>query len=167
MTPELRARVAEYGASHRMPVNRFLHVLGIPLLGIGSLGLLCQLAVPVGARVAALEPNAGQLSLLVALGWYLYYGRWSALPALAFVVFCYAVGSVLSAWVLLGLWLAGAAVHAVGHFGFEGKPPATFRDPRSILEAPIWLLGLLTGTLPDEKPKGQDVQGGSARRSIE
>ena len=153
MTPELRSRVTEYGESHRTPVNRLLHVVGIPLLGVGSLGLLCRLAVPVGAGAAALEPNAGQLSLLVALGWYLYYGRGSALPAFAFVVFCYAVGSVLSAWVLVGLWLAGAVVHAIGHFGFEGKPPATFHDPRSILEAPIWLLGLLTGTLPNEMPK--------------
>ncbi|HET6572099.1 MAG TPA: Mpo1-like protein [Fimbriiglobus sp.] len=151
MTPELRARVAEYGASHRTPVNRLLHVLGIPLLGVGSLGLFCQLAVPVGAGVSALEPNAGQVALLVALGWYLYFGGRSALLAFGFVVVCYVVGSVLSAWVLAGLWLAGAAAHFVGHFGFEGKPPATFRDPRSILEAPVWLLGLLTGTLPREE----------------
>jgi uncharacterized membrane protein YGL010W len=149
VTPELRARVAGYGDSHRTPVNRLLHIVGIPLLGVGSLGILCQLAVPVGAGAAALEPNVGQLALLVALGWYLYYGRWSALPAFLLVVFCYAVGSVLSAWVLVGLWLAGALLHVIGHYGFEGKTPATFRDPRSILEAPIWLLCLLTGTLPD------------------
>lgn len=149
VTPELRDRVADYGASHRSPVNRILHVVGIPLLGIATLGLLCQLAVPVGAGISALEPNAGQLSLLVALGWYLYYGRLRTLSAFFFVVLCYAVGSVLSVWVLVGLWLAGAVLHFIGHFGFEGKPPASFRDPRSVLEAPIWLLALLTGTLPD------------------
>jgi uncharacterized membrane protein YGL010W len=154
VTPELRVRVAEYGASHRSPVNRVLHLIGIPLLGVATLGLLCQLAIPAGVGTAALEPNAGQVALLVALGWYLYFGRLKALLAFAFVLVCYAVGSLLSAWVLAGLWLLGAAAHLVGHFGFEGKPPATLRDPRSVLEAPVWLLGLLTGTLPSEETEG-------------
>lgn len=147
MTPELWDRVAEYGESHRTPVNRFLHILGIPLLGIGSLGLLCQLAVPVGAGTAALEPNAGQLALLVALGWYLYFGRWSALPAFLLVVLCYAVGSVLSAWLLVGLWLTGALLHVVGHFGFEGQDAGHL--PR-----------------PPVDPGGPDLAAGPADRHI-
>lgn len=148
VTPALAARVAAYGASHRTPVNRALHAAGIPLLGVATLGLLCQLAVPVGAGVAALEPNAGQLALLVALGWYLWAGRMSGVLPFLFVAGCYLVGSLLSAWALVGLWAAGAVTHVVGHFGFEGKPPATFHDPRSVPVAPVWLLGLLSGRLP-------------------
>ena len=152
MTPELRVRVAEYGDSHRITANRALHIVGIPLLGVATLGLLCQLAVPVGVGVAALEPNAGLLALLLALGWYLYVGRWSGLPGFLLVVACYVIGTFLSAWVLAGLWATGAVAHTVGHFGFEGKPPATFRDPRSILEAPVWLIDLLTGSLANDRP---------------
>jgi uncharacterized membrane protein YGL010W len=148
LPPALAARVTEYGASHRSPVNRALHVAGIPLLGVATLGLLCQLAVPVGAGVAAVEPNAGQLALLGALGWYLWVGRLSGVWPVLFVAGCYLAGSVLSAWVLVGMWAAGAMAHLIGHFGFEGKSPATFHDPRSVLVAPVWLLGLLSGRLP-------------------
>lgn len=148
VTPDLAAQVDAYGASHRTPVNRALHVAGIPLLGVATLGLLCQLAVPVGVGVTALEPNAGQLALLAALGWYLWVGRRQGVLAFLFIFSCYLAGSLMSVRVLVGMWAAGAVTHVVGHFGFEGNPPATFRDPRSVLVAPVWLLGLLTGRSP-------------------
>ena len=40
MTHEMQARVAEYGAFHRHPINRALLVFGIPALGVATLGLL-------------------------------------------------------------------------------------------------------------------------------
>ncbi len=148
MRPELRSRVEEYGAVHRNPVNRALHLLGIPLLGVGSLGLLSRLAVPVGAGAAALEPNVAWPAVLAALVWYAAVGRWSGLPAFAVVVACYAAGTLIPIGVLVALWFVGAAAHTVGHYGFEGKPPAVLSDPRSVLEAPAWLLALVGGTLP-------------------
>lgn len=150
MTPSLRRHVAEYGASHRHPVNRALHALGIPLLGVGTLGLLSALAVPAGVGVDALEPNAGLAALALATGWYLWHDRRLGVLGLAVVVGCYAVGSVLSGWLLAGLWVAGALVHLVGHVGYEGKPPSTLSKPQSVFAAPVWLLCWLAGTLPGE-----------------
>jgi uncharacterized membrane protein YGL010W len=146
--------VAEYGSFHRHPVNRALHVLGIPLLGIGSLGLLSQLAIPVGVGVPALEPNAAWLSLLVAAGWYLVLDCRAGWPVLAIIVACYAVGSFLPGPVLVGLWVTGAVTHLVGHYGFEGKPPAFLYTPLAVLEAPAWLLFLLAGG-GDERPENR------------
>ena len=41
------------------------------------------------------------------------------------------------------MWVAGAVAHGVGHAAFEGKRPATFTDPVSVLKAPAWMVWLL------------------------
>jgi uncharacterized membrane protein YGL010W len=141
--PGLQARVQAYDRFHRTLVNRAIHFAGIPLLGVGSLGLLSQAAIPAGVGITALEPNLAWLAMAFAAGWYLALGRIAGLAPFAVVASCYAVGSLLSVGVLLAIFGAGVVAHFVGHFGFEGKPPATFYDPRSVLDAPAWLVHLL------------------------
>jgi hypothetical protein len=58
---------------------------------------------------------------------------------------CYVLGSGLSAGLLAGLFSAGVAAHVLGHYGFEGKPPALLSDPVAGLEAPVWLLATWLG----------------------
>jgi uncharacterized membrane protein YGL010W len=143
--PRLLKRVEKYGNFHRTPINRALHFAGIPLLGIASLGLLCRASLPLGIGTPALEPNLAWPALVFAAAWYLWIDGAASLFALAVVVLCYAIGSVLPIGVLLGMFTAGTVLHFIGHFGFEGKPPATFSDLRSVLDAPAWLVFVLVG----------------------
>jgi uncharacterized membrane protein YGL010W len=145
LTPALRSRVENYGRVHRSPVNRALHYIGIPFLGIASLGLLCQLSLPIGIGIAALEPNAAWPALVFAAGWYIWLGGAVGLLPLAVVVGCYVIGSLLSTVALVVLFAAGAVAHLIGHYGFEGKPPAFFSNPLSVLAAPAWLVSIIGG----------------------
>jgi hypothetical protein len=51
----------------------------------------------------------------------------------------YLPGGALSTGVLAGLFAGGVAAHAIGHYGFEGEPPAVLSRPVAVLEAPAWL----------------------------
>ncbi|MCI0458242.1 MAG: DUF962 domain-containing protein [Gemmataceae bacterium] len=140
LSPELWSHVDHYAASHRMPVNKVLHFLGIPLLLVASLGLLSKASLAVDGAVPALRPNAAWIVLFGAGLWYVRSDWKMGLLTFAAVTACYALGSGLPAgllWLFLGI---GVVAHAVGHYGFEGKPPAVFSNPVAVLEAPVWLL---------------------------
>lgn len=51
--------VAEYGQSHRHPVNRVCHTVGIPLIAASVLAALPAIAVPVLRPIAAVAFGVG------------------------------------------------------------------------------------------------------------
>jgi uncharacterized membrane protein YGL010W len=135
LAPALRVHVERYAESHRHPVNRALHAVGIPLLAVASLGLLSRVR-----PFASAGPDAGRLALAAAGVWYLGRDPAAGGAALAALAAGYAVGRRLPPRHLATMLAAGAAIHAVGHYRFEGKPPAVFTRPVAVLEAPVWLL---------------------------
>jgi uncharacterized membrane protein YGL010W len=136
--------VDQYGESHRTPVNRALHFAGIPVLVVASLGLVSKLSLS-DEGVPALRPNAAWPLLLAACLWNLRWDWKMGLLSTAVYVGGYALGSTLSAGALWSLFGAGVVAHVIGHYGFEGKPPALFSHPVAVLEATPWLLSLWTG----------------------
>jgi uncharacterized membrane protein YGL010W len=56
--------IAQYAESHRDPVNRFCHTIGIPLIALSVVGLAFAIFIPGLWRIAA----AG-----FALGWILQF----------------------------------------------------------------------------------------------
>ena len=154
LTPRMRPYVEHYARSHRTPVNKALHFAGIPLLAVGSLGLLSKLGLESGVGVAALEPNAAWAVLLGAGVWYVLLDWRTGLLALTGLAGCYAAGTLLTAGALACVFGAGLAAHVIGHYGFEGKPPALFSNPVAVFEAPLWLLATWTGSYRDEGAGG-------------
>jgi len=126
-------------------VNRALHFLGIPVLLVASLGLFSKLSLADAEGVPALQPNAGWLVLLVACVWNLRWDWKMGLLTTAVYAGGYALGSTLSAGVLWALFGVGVLAHVIGHYGFEGKPPALLSHPVAVLEATPWLLSLWAG----------------------
>jgi uncharacterized membrane protein YGL010W len=145
----LTSHVCRYAESHQTRVNKALHFVGIPLLLVASLGLLSKLALPGSAEWPALRPNAAWLLLLFAVAWYAWQDRRMGLLVGSAMVGGYAVGTPLPVGVLAGLFGTGIVVHAVGHYGFEGKPPAVLSRPIAVLEAPVWLLSTWAGLHPE------------------
>jgi uncharacterized membrane protein YGL010W len=146
--PKLSWHVEKYGASHRMPGNMRLHYVGIPLIALGWLGLLAKVAVPDFDAPAWRTPNLGMALLVATAYWYLWCNWRIGLLMTAVGVAGYFIGCSLSAWVLGGMFAAGAALHNIGHYAFEGKPPALLTRPIAIIEAPIWLLAIMLGYSP-------------------
>jgi len=145
LTPALRRQVDRYAESHRDPVNKALHFVGIPALAVAALGLLARAALPVLDAPPAWQPNAAWPAVVGACVWYVLLDRRVGLLTCAALVACYAAGSALPVGVLLGLFAGGVGAHLVGHYGFEGKPPAVFKSPVAVFEAPAWLVAACTG----------------------
>ena len=148
--PQLSRHVDKYSESHRTPINKKLHYVGIPLAAVSTLGLLSKIAWS-GVEVDPwLRPNLAMLLLVGAGGWYMWWRPLVGLLLFLVGVGGYLVGSMLSVWTLVGMAAVGVVCHFIGHYAFEGKPPQLLTRPVSIIEAPIWLLATLFGWAKDQ-----------------
>lgn len=142
----MRYHIEAYGQSHRNRVNQALHSLGIPAAAIAVLGLMSKLRVR-DWEIAGFRPDAAWAAVFIAGIWYLWCDwRMGLLPFVGLIA-CYLVGQFLDPWILVSLLVAAALLHIVGHYGFEGKPPALLSRPIAILEAPAWLIALFAGNV--------------------
>jgi len=142
---QLSRHVDKYDESHRTRVNRLLHYVGIPLAAFATLGLLSKLAIPMDGVPHWLQPNLALVALLGAGAWYVWWRPLVGIFMLAIGTAGYVVSTMMPTWLLAGFGVAAVALHFIGHYGFEGKPPQLLRRPVSIIEAPIWLLARLFG----------------------
>lgn len=136
----------DYGQIHSHPVNRALHGLGIPLIMLGSLGLLHLLpAVQVAGHV--LDPLvAGVILASLALGrwsWRLTLGiQAAALIAFVSLAACLEMAGLALQW-QAAIWgggvIAGIVMHAIGHRVFEREPARFDQNLAFILAGPLSL----------------------------
>ena len=142
MSPALRDHFADYGSFHSTGGNKVCHALGIPLIYFSTLALLGQ--VPLlrvsGFTVTLAEP--------VILAVTLYYLRLdAALGAMMMVVSAAlaAAGRFVPVPVSAFLFLLGWVLQFVGHYVYEKKSPAFFRNATHLLVGPLWILAKATG----------------------
>jgi uncharacterized membrane protein YGL010W len=142
MSPVLREHFADYGAFHATPGNRACHSLGIPMIFFAVLALLGH--VPLfdfgGLTVTLAE--------LVILAVTLYYVRLdAALGAVMLVVsvFLAAAGRFVPVPVAAVLFVLGWVLQFVGHYVYEKKSPAFFRNVTHLLVGPLWILAKAIG----------------------
>lgn len=133
----------DYDRIHKHPVNRALHVAGVPLVMVGLTGLLSLLPAarmfghvldPMWVGLAAGTTILGRYSWRFALG------------ILAVLVAAY--GAAAAAVTALGLyapviWVAaallGAALHMIGHRVFERAAAQFDQHPEFLLAGPLAL----------------------------
>ena len=142
MSPALRNHFADYGSFHSTPGNKACHSVGIPLIFFSVLALLSQ--VPLfrlsGFTVTLAEP--------VILAVTLYYVRLdAALGAMMLIVSVAlaAAGRFVPVPVSVFLFLLGWVLQFVGHYVYEKKSPAFFRNATHLLVGPLWILAKATG----------------------
>jgi uncharacterized membrane protein YGL010W len=133
--PRLSQFFEEYEAYHAHPTNKLCHFIGIPMIVVSSIGLLSRVHLVLAGAVA--------------LGILLFDVRLSlrlTLPYAAFMGASFLVAPFLSTPLLWGLFLAGWVLQFVGHFAFEKKSPAFFKNVQQLLVAPLWIIEELRGT---------------------
>jgi uncharacterized membrane protein YGL010W len=142
MSPVLREHFADYGSFHATAGNRLCHSVGIPLIYFSVIALLAH--VPLfrvdGFALSLAEP--------VFLAVTLYYLRLdAALGALMLVlsVAMAVVGRVVPVPVGVSLFVLGWVLQFVGHYVYERKSPAFFRNVTHLLVGPLWILAKATG----------------------
>jgi uncharacterized membrane protein YGL010W len=142
MSPALSTHFADYASFHRTPGNQACHYLGIPLIVLTLFTFLS--AVPLF--------DAGQLTItlaeLVLAGVVIYYFSLDAALAVlmlaAFVLFDL-VGRRLPLPLALGLFVVGWAFQFAGHYVWEKRSPAFFRNLAHLLVGPLWIVAKAVG----------------------
>jgi uncharacterized membrane protein YGL010W len=137
--------LAEYGESHRHPLNKAIHWVCVPVIAWTLLALLW--ALPVPAAFAGL-PLLNWATVVAALA-ILYYLLLSVPLALGMVAFAsvsvwlitaYQANFALPVWEFaLGVFAAAWVLQFIGH-AVEGKRPSFFKDVQFLLIGPAWLM---------------------------
>lgn len=141
MSPSLRAHFADYAAFHAAPGNRACHMVGIPLIVLTLLALLAR--VPLFS-VAGLTLTAAEALIVLVTVYYLTLDATLGALMLVASAAMAAAGRFLPVAVALALFVFGWILQFVGHYVYEKKSPAFFRNLTHLLVGPLWILAKTT-----------------------
>lgn len=140
--------LAEYGESHRDPLNKRLHWICVPVIVVSLIGLLWSLPVP--QRWAQLSPllNVGSLVMLAGVIYYLFMSRSLALGMAVFMLITLLLirGLQLLPWPLWQTCVVLFVVAWIGQFighHHEGRRPSFFKDIQFLMIGPLWLMSFI------------------------
>lgn len=134
----------DYSSFHRTGGNQLCHLFGIPLIVVSLLGLLAGWVWPGTDAGALARLDGGILLLALALVWYLFLDWGLALEFAFFGLGLYCIGRALPLEALWTLQLAGWALQFVGHYHYERKSPAFFKNVQHLLVGPLWVFAKMT-----------------------
>jgi len=142
MSPALRSHFADYAAFHGTSGNKACHYVGIPLIVLSVFALLAQ--VPL-VSLSGFTVTTAEVVILLATGYYLTLDARLALLMLAASLVLDAAGRGLAPAVAWGLFVLGWVFQFVGHYVYEKKSPAFYRNLAHLLVGPLWILAKATG----------------------
>lgn len=142
MSPELRAHFADYAAFHATPGNQACHYVAVPLIVLTVFALLAR--VPL-ATVGGFTVTLAEVVIALVTAYYLTLDRALALMMLAASIALAAAGRFIPPAVALGVFVAAWVLQFVGHYVYEHRSPAFFRNLAHLLVGPLWVLAKATG----------------------
>ena len=142
MSPTLRAHFADYAAFHGTAGNKACHYVGIPLIVLALLALLAR--VPLFA-VGGFTVTLAEVTLAVVTAYYLTLDAVLAAIMLAASVGLLVLGRPMSVWVAAALFVLGWIFQFIGHYVYEKRAPAFFRNLAHLLVGPLWIVAKAVG----------------------
>jgi uncharacterized membrane protein YGL010W len=142
MSPVLKGHFADYAAFHRTPGNQLCHYLGIPLIVLTLFALLSQ--VTLGTAFGHGVTLAEVLFVLVSVYYLTLDTTLAAFMLVASGALLY-LGRQMDWTVALGLFVFGWVLQFVGHYVYEKRSPAFYRNLTHLLVGPLWILAKATG----------------------
>lgn len=142
MSPQLRAHFADYAAFHATPGNQACHYVGIPLIVLTLFTFLT--AAPL-LSVAGFSLTLAEVTLAAAV---LYYFSLDASLAFLMLVLFAAfdvLGRQLPLRAAVVLFVLGWVLQFAGHYVYEKKAPAFFRNLAHLLVGPLWIAAKAVG----------------------
>ena len=145
LAPRLAQAFEEYDSFHRNPMNKITHYFGITMIVIGLLGLLGQIIIGPDELTGTEYFRFDGGILLIGFAWLVYlYLDWKiAVPFLFVILGLYFLGLALPTPVNITFFIVGWILQAVGHYVFEKKSPAFFRNATHLLIGPLWIFARL------------------------
>lgn len=146
----LRGWIEEYSDNHRHPLNKRIHLLCIPLLYLGTIGLLTSIPHHF---IDKLFPDAvryfshfGSIAVIFVLAYYLnfsimlFFGMMIKSAIILWIVYQIEYNQSLPLWLIsLLIFGAGLAGQFIGH-RFEGTKPSFLKNGWFLFISPAWLL---------------------------
>lgn len=142
MSPALRSHFADYASFHQTSGNQACHYVGIPLIVLTIFSFLG--AVPL-ARVGDLSLTAAELVLVAATAYYLTLDAALASLMLLASALLDAAGRQIPLLAAVALFIFGWIMQFIGHYVYEKRSPAFFRNVTHLLVGPLWILAKATG----------------------
>ncbi len=124
----------EYEEYHRHPRNRICHYIGVPLITFSALGLL-------GGIPFLGLPFSWAIVVLLAFSIRQYF--FNTLLALSFFgvgLVLIPIGTLLSTKIHFFLFVLGWVFQFLGHYVFEKKSPAFYKNLQHVVLSPLWIL---------------------------
>jgi len=142
MTPTLRAHFADYASFHGTAGNKACHYVGIPLIVLALLALLAR--VPLFA-VGGFTVTLAEVALVVVTAYYLTLDAVLAAIMLAASVGLLMLGRPMLVWVAAALFVLGWIFQFIGHYVYEKRSPAFYRNLAHLLVGPLWIVAKAVG----------------------
>ncbi len=142
MSPVLKAHFSDYAAFHGTPGNQACHYVGIPLIVVSVFALLS--AVPL-FTVGGFTVTLAEVVLLASTAYYLALDAPLAVMMMVLSALSIVVGRLLPIPLALGLFVVGWIFQFVGHYVYEKRSPAFYRNLAHLLVGPLWILAKATG----------------------
>jgi uncharacterized membrane protein YGL010W len=142
MSPVLQGHFSDYASFHRTPGNQACHYIGIPLIVFSLLALLAQ--VPL-FTLGSFTVTAAEVVVALATVYYLVLDAPLAVMMLVASVASAALGRVTPVGVAVALFVLGWVFQFIGHYVYEKKSPAFFRNFAHLLVGPLWILAKVSG----------------------
>ena len=142
MSPALEAHFADYATFHGTPGNKACHYVAVPLIVLTLVALLAQVEV---ATVSGFTLTLAEVVIVLVTAYYLTLDATLALLMLAvFVLFAWA-GRFIPPPIALALFIAAWVLQFIGHYVYEHRSPAFFRNLTHLLVGPLWVLAKASG----------------------
>ena len=142
MSPTLMAHFADYAAFHGTPGNKACHYVGIPLIVLALLALLAR--VPL-VELGGYNVTLAEVALVAVTAYYLTLDAALAAIMLAASVGLLMLGRPLPVWVSAALFVLGWIFQLIGHYVYEKRSPAFFRNLAHLLVGPLWIVAKAVG----------------------
>ena len=142
MSPTLRAHFADYASFHGTTGNKACHYVGIPLIVLALLALLAR--VPLFA-VGGFTVTLAEVALVVVTAYYLTLDAVLAAIMLAASVGLLLLGRPMPVWVAAALFILGWIFQFIGHYVYEKRSPAFYRNLAHLLVGPLWIVAKAVG----------------------
>jgi uncharacterized membrane protein YGL010W len=142
MSPALSAHFTDYASFHGTPGNQACHYVGIPLIVFSLFGLLG--AIPV-ATVGGFTITVAEVAMVGVTAYYLTLDVTLAALMLVTLVVLDLVGRRIPVVVAAVLFVVGWIFQFVGHYVYEKRSPAFYRNLAHVLVGPLWILAKATG----------------------
>jgi uncharacterized membrane protein YGL010W len=148
MSPALSAHFTDYAAFHGTPGNRACHYVGIPLIVFSLFALLG--AAPL-ATVGGFTVTLAEVVILATTVYYLRLDPTLAALMLAVSVVLDVASRRIPVGVAAVLFVVGWILQFAGHYVYEKRSPAFYRNMAHLLVGPLWILAKATGRAADQE----------------